>query len=113
MARSSLQGTDFPEIRMEVAKFCRQFPDDYWRKLDRATAYPTAFVQPLGDAGYLAALIPTEYGGSGLPLSAAVAILDEVQRAGCGGSACHAQMHILGDVLSSLSEHILGLPRSY
>ena len=99
MALTSLQGGDFAEIRDEVAKLCEQFPDTYWRELDRDMAYPTAFVQALGEAGYLAALIPEEFGGSGLPLSAAAAILEEVQRAGCNGSACHAQMYIMGALL--------------
>ncbi len=95
----SLQGSDFPEIRAGVARLCAQFPGEYWRSLDRDMAYPAAFVTALGEAGYLAALIPEEYGGSGLPLSAAAAILEEVQRAGCNGSACHAQMYIMGALL--------------
>ncbi|MBD3762398.1 acyl-CoA dehydrogenase family protein [Rhizorhabdus sp.] len=99
MPLSSLQGTDHPEIREEVAKLCEQFPDEYWRRLDRDMAYPSEFVAALGEAGYLAALIPEAYGGSGLPLSAAAAILEEVQRAGCNGSACHAQMYIMGALL--------------
>jgi acyl-CoA dehydrogenase len=100
----SLQGTDFPEIREEVAKLCQSFPDPYWRQLDRDMAYPAEFVHALGEAGYLAALIPEEFGGSGLPLSAAAAILEEVQRAGCNGSACHAQMYIMGALLRHGSE---------
>lgn len=104
MAITSLQGTDYPEIREEVAKLCEAFPDEYWRQLDREMAYPSEFVKALGDAGYLAALIPEEYGGSGLPLSAAAAILEEVQRAGCNGSACHAQMYIMGALLRHGSE---------
>jgi len=99
VALASLQGTDFPEIREEVAKLCETFPDPYWRQLDRDMAYPAEFVKALGEAGYLAALIPEEFGGSGLPLSAAAAILEEVQRAGCNGSACHAQMYIMGALL--------------
>jgi len=99
MALSSLQGTDYPEIREEIAKLCEQYPDEYWRKLDREMAYPAEFVKALSEAGYLAALIPEEFGGSGLPLSAAAAILEEVQRAGCNGSACHAQMYIMGALL--------------
>ncbi len=95
----SLQGTDFPEIRAGVARLCAQFPGEYWRRLDRDMAYPAEFVAALGEAGYLAALIPEEYGGSGLPLSGAAAILEEVQRAGCNGSACHAQMYIMGALL--------------
>ncbi len=61
--------------------------------------YPTEFVQALTESGYLAALIPEEYGGAGLPLSAAAAILEEVQRQGCNGGACHAQMYIMGTIL--------------
>ncbi|MBK5264158.1 MAG: acyl-CoA/acyl-ACP dehydrogenase [Alphaproteobacteria bacterium] len=99
MTKSSLTGSDFPEIREGVAKLCEQYPDEYWRKLDREMAYPTAFVQALSAAGYLAALIPEAYDGSGLPLSAAAAILEEIQRAGCNGSACHAQMYIMGALL--------------
>jgi acyl-CoA dehydrogenase len=90
---------DFEDIREEVRKLCAAFPGEYWRKLDREAAYPGDFVKALGDAGYLAALIPVEYGGSGLPLSGAAAILEEVQRAGCNGGACHAQMYIMGALL--------------
>jgi len=87
------------EIRAEVRKLCLNFPGAYWRELDRNAAYPQAFVKALGEGGWLAALIPEEYGGSGLPLSAAAAILEEVQRAGCNGAACHAQMYIMGTLL--------------
>jgi acyl-CoA dehydrogenase len=87
------------EIREEVRKLCAQFPGSYWRTLDRAREYPTEFVRALTEAGYLAALIPHEYGGSGLPLSAAAAILEEVQRTGCNGAACHAQMYVMGTLL--------------
>jgi acyl-CoA dehydrogenase len=90
---------DFAEIREEVRKLCAAFPGEYWRQLDREAAYPGDFVKALGEAGYLAALIPMEYGGSGLPLSGAAAILEEVQRAGCNGGACHAQMYIMGALL--------------
>ena len=99
MTASSLQGTDYPEIRNEIVKLCDQFPDEYWRKLDREMAYPSAFVDALTEAGYLSVLIPEEYGGAGLKLSAAAAILEEIQRAGCNGSACHAQMYIMGALL--------------
>ncbi len=88
-----------PEIRQEVAKLCARFPDDYWRRLDTERAYPTDFVDALTESGYLSVLIPEEYGGSGLPLSAAAAILEEVQRSGCNGAACHAQMYTMGTVL--------------
>jgi alkylation response protein AidB-like acyl-CoA dehydrogenase len=91
--------TTYSEIREEVRKLCAAFPGEYWRKLDREAAYPTAFVKALGDAGYLAALIPEAYGGSGLPLSAAAAILEEVQHAGCNGAACHAQIYMMSALL--------------
>jgi len=87
------------EIRDEIGKLCADFPGAYWRALDRESAYPTEFVQALARNGWLAALIPEEYGGSGLPLSAAAAILEEIQRAGCNGGACHAQMYIMGALL--------------
>jgi acyl-CoA dehydrogenase len=87
------------EIRQEVAKLCARFPGEYWRKLDQERGYPTAFVRALTDAGYLAALIPEEYGGAGLTLSAAAAILETVQAEGCNGAACHAQMYIMGTIL--------------
>jgi len=92
------------EIREEVRKLCAKFPGEYWRALDDEAAYPTDFVQALSDAGYLAALIPEEYGGSGLPLSAAAAILEEVQNSGCSAAACHAQMYIMGTILRHGSE---------
>lgn len=87
------------DLRAEVAKLCAGFPGEYWRRLDETRGYPTEFVQALTDAGYLAALIPEEYGGAGLGLSAAAAILEEVQRQGCNGAACHAQMYIMGTIL--------------
>ena len=89
----------YREIREEVAKLCAGFPGDYWRKLDESRSYPTEFVTALTESGYLAALIPEEYGGAGLPLSGAAAILEEVQRQGCNGAACHAQMYIMGTIL--------------
>src|SRR5215475_10595873 len=87
------------EIRAGVRKLCGQFPGEYWRRLDREAAYPADFVKAITAAGYLSALIPEEYGGSGLPLSAAAAILEEIQRAGCNGAACHAQIYIMGTLL--------------
>ena len=87
------------DLRGEVAKLCAQFPGEYWRRLDTERGYPTEFVRALTDAGYLAALIPEEYGGAGLPLSAAAAILETIQEQGCNGAACHAQMYIMGTVL--------------
>src|ERR1700746_3410287 len=93
--------TDDPhlDIRDAVAKFCAQFPGEYWRKLDREMAYPSAFVDALTKSGSLSVLIPEEYGGAGLQLSAATAILEEIQRAGCNGGATHAQMYTMGTLL--------------
>jgi acyl-CoA dehydrogenase len=93
------QQDEFHDIRDAVGKLCAQFPGEYWRKLDRQMAYPKAFVDALTEAGYLSVLIPEEYGGSGLKLSAAAAILEEIQRAGCNGGGCHAQMYTMGTVL--------------
>ena len=90
---------NYPEIREAVRRLCERFPGEYWRALDREMAYPAEFVDALTQDGYLAVLIPEEYGGSGLPLSAAAAILEQVQRAGCNGGACHAQMYTMGTVL--------------
>ena len=87
------------EIREGVRKLCAAFPGDYWRKLDQIRGYPTEFVTALTEAGYLGALIPEEYGGAGLPLSAAAAILETIQSEGCNGAACHAQMYIMGTIL--------------
>ncbi len=87
------------EIRDGVRKLCSRFPGEYWRKLDQERAYPTAFVTALTEAGYLGALIPEEYGGAGLTLAGAAAILETVQAEGCNGAACHAQMYIMGTIL--------------
>ncbi len=89
----------FPEIRDSVRRLCAGFPGEYWRKLDADRAYPTEFVAALTEAGFLSVLIPEEYGGSGLGLAAAAAILEEIQRSGCNGGACHAQMYTMGTVL--------------
>ncbi len=89
----------YADIRESVRALCAKFPGEYWRELDRERAYPTVFVEALTEAGYLAALIPEEYGGSGLPVSAAAAIMEEVHAAGCNGAACHAQMYTMGTIL--------------
>lgn len=94
----------YADIQEEVAKLCAQFPGDYWRKLDETRAYPSAFVEALTKGGYLAALIPEAYGGAGLPLSGAAAILEQVQHSGGNGAACHAQMYIMGTILRHGSE---------
>lgn len=91
--------SDHSEIRDAVAKLCSDFPGEYWRKHDREMAYPTEFVSALTESGFLSALIPEEYGGAGLPLSAAAVIMEEIQRQGCNGAACHAQMYVMGTVL--------------
>lgn len=87
------------EVRRSVAALCENYPGEYWREKDRDRAYPTEFVQALTEAGFLAVLVPEEYGGSGLPLSAAAAVLEEIHKSGCNGGACHAQMYIMGTVL--------------
>ena len=90
---------ELAQIRAAVLALCAEFPGEYWRRLDRERAYPTEFVAALTKAGFLAALIPEAYGGSGLPLSAAAAILEEVHASGCNGAACHAQMYTMGTLL--------------
>ncbi len=92
------------EIRDAVARLCAGFPGEYWRELDRARQYPTEFVRALTEAGYLSCLIPEEYGGTGLGLTAAAAILEEIQRSGANGAGCHAQMYIMGALLRHGSE---------
>lgn len=87
------------DIRRAVAQLCMNFPGEYWRALDEGRAYPTAFVDALTSSGFLAALIPEEFGGAGLPLSAAAAILEEIHLNGCNGAACHAQMYTMGTLL--------------
>src|SRR5674476_836142 len=90
---------EYADIRESVRALCAKFPGEYWRALDRDRAYPTEFVTALTQAGYLAALIPEEFGGSGLTISAAAAILEEIHAAGCNGAACHAQMYTMGTIL--------------
>jgi acyl-CoA dehydrogenase len=89
----------YAEIRAAVRALCERFPGEYWRALDRRRAYPSEFVEALTSAGYLAALIPEEYGGSGLPMTAAAAIMEEIHSSGCNGAACHAQMYTMGTLL--------------
>ncbi|MFT4613347.1 MAG: acyl-CoA dehydrogenase [Bacteroidia bacterium] len=94
----------YSEIRSAVTDLCRQFDGAYWQALDRHREYPTAFVKALTDAGYLSILIPEQYGGSGLPLTAACAVLEEIHRSGGNGGACHAQMYTMGTLLRHGSE---------
>lgn len=93
------QSSDHADIRDAVARLCAGYPGEYWRKLDREMAYPAEFVTALTESGFLSALIPEEYGGAGLTLSAAAVIMEEIQRRGCNGAACHAQMYVMGTVL--------------
>ena len=95
---------DHQEIRESVARLCADFPGEYWRKCDREQAYPKDFVDALTGAGFLGALVPEDYGGSGLPISAAAAVLEEIHRAGCNAGACHAQMYTMGTLLRHGSE---------
>ena len=90
---------DLEPILDTVRRLCADFPGEYWRARDRERTYPTAFVQALTDAGLLGVLIPEEYGGSGLGLSAACAILEEIHAQGCNAAAVHAQMYTMGTVL--------------
>lgn len=94
----------YDDIRASVRKLCDGFPGEYWRRLDREMAYPSEFVRALTESGFLAALIPEEYGGAGLPLSGAAAILEEIQASGGNGASCHAQMYVMGTVLRHGSE---------
>ena len=97
-------GEDYPEIREAVQRICAGYPGEYWRGLEDERAYPTEFVNALTEAGYLAALIPEEYGGSGMPLRAAAVILEAIHETGCSAGACHAQMYIMGALLRHGSE---------
>jgi acyl-CoA dehydrogenase len=92
-------GEDYPEIRESVRRICADFPGAYWRGLDEKEAYPSDFVKAMTEAGFLAALIPEEYGGAGLPLRAAGVILEEIHASGGNASATHAQMYTMGSVL--------------
>ncbi len=94
----------YPEVRDAVVRLCADYPDAYWREKDRDKAYPGEFVQALTEAGYLSVLIPEEYGGAGMDLGAACAVLEEIQRSGANGAACHAQMYIMGSLLRHGSE---------
>ena len=92
------------ELKSAVGELCRNFPDTYWRALDGQRAYPEAFVQALTKAGYMATLIPEEYGGAGLGIVEAATILEEIHRSGGNAAACHAQMYVMGTLLRHGSE---------
>ncbi len=95
---------DHQDIRDAIAKLCSRYPGEYWRKLDRERAYPTEFVKALTESGFLSILIPEQYGGSGLGITAAAAVMEEIHKAGCNGAACHAQMYTMGTLLRHGSE---------
>ncbi|MEL7982553.1 acyl-CoA dehydrogenase family protein [Vreelandella titanicae] len=97
-------GEDYPELREGVRRICNDFTGEYWRKLDEESGYPTEFVTALTESGFLGALIPEEYGGSGLPLRAAAVILEQINASGCVASCAHAQMYIMGTLLRHGSE---------
>ena len=90
---------DYEELRDAVAEVCRQFPGKYWRELEPDSRYPTEFVNAMTEQGYLAALIPEEYGGAGLPIRAGSVILETIHQTGCSAGACHAQMYTMGMLL--------------
>jgi alkylation response protein AidB-like acyl-CoA dehydrogenase len=98
------ESEDIAEIRRAVQALCAGYPGEYWREKDRARDYPAEFVDALTQAGFLAALIPSEYGGSGLKLDAAAAIMEEIQASGCNGASAHAQMYIMNTLLRYGSE---------
>src|SRR5256714_5786309 len=102
MVRASEE--DRQAIRESVRKICAEFPDSYWREVDKTFAYPQAFVDSLTRSGYLATLIPEEYGGKGLGMMEASIILEEINRSHGNGLACHAQMYTMGTLLRHGSE---------
>ena len=110
---TELSDQSYPEIRDAVRRLCGNFPGEYWQALDRTRTYPTEFVSALTESGFLSVLIPEEYGGSGLGLTAAAAVLEEIHRSGCNGGACHAQMYTMGTILKhgSLEQKQLYLPQ--
>jgi acyl-CoA dehydrogenase len=97
-------GEDYLELRDTVRRICQDFPSGYWRDLDERRGYPTEFVRALTETGFLGALIPEQYGGSGLPMRAAAVILEEINASGCTASPAHAQMYIMGTLLRHGSE---------
>ncbi len=94
----------FSDIREGVRRLCAQFPGEYWQKCDRTRSYPAEFVQRLTDEGWLSILIPERYGGYGLGIGAACAVMEEIHRSGCNGGAAHAQMYVMGTLLKHGSE---------
>jgi len=113
MTAASADDGEYPEIRAAVGEICRRFGDPYWREIDRVRGYPTEFVAALTKAGWLAALIPEDYGGSGLGIGEASVVLEEIQRQGGNAAACHAQMYVMGTLLrhGSAEQKARYLPR--
>ncbi len=99
-----MDNQDLDEIRQAVRQLCRQYSEDYWLELDRERNYPTDFVKELTTSGFLTVLIPEEYGGAGLGVREASAVMEEVCRSGAHAGACHAQMYVMGSVLRHGSE---------
>src|SRR5579871_5479896 len=97
--QSEVTAEDQESIRQSVRQLCKDFPDAYWREVDKNSEYPDAFVKALTGSGYLAALIPEEYGGAGMGMTEASIILEEINRAGCNSGACHAQMYTMGTLM--------------
>jgi acyl-CoA dehydrogenase len=95
---------DYPELRESVARIARDYPSEYWRSLEDEGGYPSEFVAALTEAGFLAALVPEQYGGAGLPLRAAAVILETINANGCNASQCHAQMYTMGVLVRHGSE---------
>src|SRR5215472_6329170 len=93
------RASDHPEYRQAVRELCARFDSKYWMKIEEDSAYPEAFVKALTAAGWLAALIPAEYGGGGLSITEASVILEEINRSGANSGACHAQMYIMGTLM--------------
>jgi len=104
---------NYQDIRDPVRALCAQFPNEYHRKVDAARAYPEEFVAALTSAGWLAALIPTEYGGAGLGLTEASVIMEEINRSGGNSGACHGQMYNMGTLLrhGSAAQKAFYLPK--
>ena len=100
----TLTTTEHEDIRSSVRELCLRFPGSYWRECDEARRYPEAFVHALTEAGWLACLIPEQYGGSGLGMLEAAIVLEEINRAGGNSTACHAQMYTMGALLRHGSE---------
>ncbi|MEG1767528.1 MAG: acyl-CoA dehydrogenase family protein, partial [Comamonas sp.] len=95
---------EYQEIRDAVRALCQQYPDEYFRKIDEQRAYPEEFVQALTQAGWMAALIPQEYGGSGLSMAEASVIMEEINRSGGNSGACHGQMYVMNAIVRSGTE---------